>query len=187
MANLTALLNAWSSGDESAGDVLIHEVYPAIRRLAAQQLSSRRDVSLSATEIVHEVYLKLAPPKPEPWANRLQFFAYAARLVRQVLVDHARRKHGKKRSAHTVPIELVTELPAGMRFDDGLLAVDDALNRLAALDADAARIVELRFFAGLTLEETAVATGLSRTSVVVSWRHARAWLRAELRRGLDSA
>jgi RNA polymerase sigma factor (TIGR02999 family) len=178
--DLTALLNAWSAGDPGAEGQLMSAVYPRLRRLVGRRLATRRDVTLSVTEVVHEVYLKLTPPRPQPWCNRVQFFAFAARLLRQVLVDYSRRKHGKKRNAITVPLELLSEVPAGTSFDVGILAIDQALSRLAVLDPMAARIVELRFFAGLTLEETANVVDVSRTGVVTSWRHARAWLRKEL-------
>ena len=180
IGHLTALLNAWSAGDANAEGELMRIVYPQLRKLVARRLATRADVTLSVTEVVHEVYLKLTPPKPEPWSSRVQFFAFAARLLRQVLVDYSRRKHGKKRSALTVPLEVTGELPARNGFDVGVLMIDQALDRLGALDPMAAQIVELRFFAGLTLEETASVLDVSRTSVVASWRHARAWLRKEL-------
>jgi RNA polymerase sigma factor (TIGR02999 family) len=182
-AEITALINAWSAGDAVAERQLLGRIYPRLRGIAARQLASHRGFSIQATEIVHEAYLKLFGAQGGSWESRTQFFAFAARLMRQILVDHARRKYSQKRDAAVVePLGTELALPGGVDVDPDVLAIDEALDRLAGFDPRAARIVELRFFGGLTVEETAQAMNIGRTAVVESWRHARAWLRAELGR-----
>jgi RNA polymerase sigma factor (TIGR02999 family) len=150
-----------------------------LRRVAARQLARRAGLSIQVTEVVHEAYLKLNGGGS--WESRTQFFAFNARLMRQLLVDHVRRKLSQKRSAPVEAQSIDLDLPAGLGVDPELLAIDEALDRLGALDPRAARVVELRFFGGLTVDETAEALDIGRTTVVDVWRHARAWLRQELR------
>jgi len=177
---VTNLLLAWGAGDAMARDQLIPIVHEELRRLARSYLRRERpDHTLQTAALVNEAYLRLAGENV-PWQSRAQFFGIAARLMRQILVDHARTRLRLKRGGAQAQVSLAEaeELAAGKPAD--VLALDDALQTLAALDAQQERIVELRFFAGLTIEETAEVTGLSTSTVEREWRTARAWLRAEL-------
>ena len=185
---VTALLRAWRSGDQGAGDDLLPLVYGELRRRAARCLERERpDHTLQPTALVHEAYLRLVDQAQAGWQDRAHFFAIAARLMRQILVDHARRRHSAKRGGRAQPlaIELAGDLAAAGEPPD-LIALDDALTALAAFDPDGARLIELRFFGGLSLDETAEALGVSRPTVVRRWRAVRAWLYGELSRGGDA-
>jgi RNA polymerase sigma factor (TIGR02999 family) len=181
--DLTGLLLAWSRGDEAALEELMPLVYADLRRMAARQLRHERsEHSLAPTALVHELYLRLIDQRRVTWQNRAQFFAIAARLMRRVLVDHARSRHARKRGGSMAVLSLdeAGELAAEQAILD-VLVVDAALGRLAALDPDQARIVELRFFGGLTIEEMAPVLGRSTRTIKREWRLARAWLHRELR------
>lgn len=179
--DVTGLLLAWGRGEEKALEELVPLVYDELRRLAGQYLRrERRGHTLQPTALVNEAYLKLVNQKRVAWKNRGQFFAVASRMMRRLLVDHARRHHADKRGggvAH-VPLE-EAEARAPAREVD-VIALDRALERLATLDATQAKIVELRYFGGLTLEESAEVLGTSRATVVRAFRVARAWLEREL-------
>jgi RNA polymerase sigma-70 factor (ECF subfamily) len=180
-ARITNLLQRWSQGDREAAEEVLPLVYGELRRMAARELRrSRGGETLQATAIVHEVYLRLAGKEEFGLASRSHFFALAARLIRQILVDYARRQHRLKRGGQAERVTL-TET-AGLLQPRGpdLLAVDAALKKLEALDPRKAAIVELRFFAGLTLEETAAQLGISAETVGREWRRTRAWLSNEL-------
>jgi RNA polymerase sigma factor (TIGR02999 family) len=184
-ADVTRLLARWSRGEQEALDELLPLVYGELRRMAGRQLrAERQEHTLTPTALVHEVYLRLVDQRRADWQNRTQFFAIAARLMRRVLVDHARARLAGKRggSAVFVPLEQAGDPPAASTVAD-VLAVDESLARLAALDADQARLVELRFFGGLTVEEIAPLLGRSERTVKREWRLARAWLFRELRTG----
>lgn len=180
---VTALLRAWTAGDDAALDALVPVVYTELRRQAARAM--RRESTghtLSPTALVHEAYVRLVQAERVPWQNRAQFFGVAARLMRRVLVDHARARHAAKRGGHDRQISLAD---VGQAEEDGtdaadVLAVHDALQRLAALDPEQARLVELRYFGGLTIEETATVLSVSPATVKREWVIARAWLRREL-------
>ena len=186
-ADVTGLLVAWSEGDSAALDALLPVVYAELRRQARRAL--RREEpghTLQPTALVHEAYLKLVDQRPSRWQGRSQFYGVAARCMRQVLVDAARTRHAAKRGGGARPITLsdVDELvvaPAEAAGDD-VLALDEALTRLAALDPEQARLVELRYFAGLTLDDTAATLGVSPATVSREWTVARRWLRRELTR-----
>jgi len=181
--DVTELLLAWSRGDEAARDALVPLVYGDLRRIAARQLrGERRNHSLVPTALVHEVYLKLIDQRHGGWRNRAHFFAIAARLMRRILVDHARARGADKRGGALaiVALEELDELPVDSRVLD-VLEIDQALTRLASHDPDQARIVELRFFGGLTIEELAQILDRSTRTVLREWRLARAWLYRELR------
>jgi RNA polymerase sigma factor (TIGR02999 family) len=185
---ITGLLTAWRQGDAEAGAELIRFLYPRLRRLALRELSrSGLDLSLHPTELVHELYLKLVGRSQPVCENRAHFFAIAARLLRDILVDHVRRKSRLKRGEGGIYIELSTlaPIPVAARVSTDLLALDEALLRLSAVSEDAVRVVELRYFGGLTVNETAEALGLSRATVSRSWRFARAWLRQALEEAAD--
>jgi RNA polymerase sigma-70 factor, ECF subfamily len=175
---LTALLRSWSDGDERAFDQLLPIVYDQLHRMALRYLAGERsDVSLQPTALVNEVCLRLLGWDQVRWQNRGHFFGVSAQMMRRVLVDIARKRRAERRGgaqAVRVPLEDV-EIAA----DDGcgdLVALDEALERLAVADPRKARVVELRFFGGLSLEETADAVGISMRTVQNDWTFARAWL-----------
>ncbi len=183
---VTDLLLRWGRGDQRALAELMPIVYAELRRIARGQL--RRALpgqSLAPTALVHEVYLRFVDQDRAVWQNRAQFFAVAASLMRRVIVDHARARHAEKRGGSAVHVtidqegELAGEAPH--RAAD-VLAIDEALERLAAVDPEQARIIELRFFAGMTIEEAAHVLKRSPRTVKREWRLARAWLYRELGR-----
>jgi RNA polymerase sigma factor (TIGR02999 family) len=176
---LTRLLEAWQHGDSAAADKLVPLVYSELRRIAASKLRSERDGhTLQPTALVHEAWLRLMQQHDSGWQNREQFFAIAAQAMRRVLVDHARKRHAAKRGDGEAPVDVdeVSQILTVTLPDDRLLALDDALEGLAALDARQARIVELRFFGGLSVEETASVLAISPTTVKREWATGRAWL-----------
>ncbi|MCH9647485.1 MAG: sigma-70 family RNA polymerase sigma factor [Deltaproteobacteria bacterium] len=176
--DITILLQAWQEGESGAADRLFERIYPELRRIADRQLRLRENVTFQPTELVNEAYLKLEANGSLRWENRLQFFALAAKILRQILVDRFRNKATLKRGSacKTVALEEV-ELPA---VDLDFLALDQALERLADLDPEAAQFVELRYFGGLTIPEIADFLGLGTATVSRRWQMARAWLRSEL-------
>jgi RNA polymerase sigma factor (TIGR02999 family) len=184
-ADITALLRRWTGGDRDALDRMLPLIYAELRKIAARQLRSEAAAhSVDPTDLVHALYLQLAGQQRATWLNRTHFFAVVAQLMRRILVDHARTRSAAKRGGTTVTVSLaslVSDPPAGPTPVSDVLAIDRALERLAARDPEHARIVELRFFAGLSIEETADALDRSPTSVKRGWRVARAWLFRELR------
>lgn len=177
---LTLLLRSAADGDHQALDAFFARVYEELRRLASQVRRGRAGETLSTTALVHEAYLKLVPSAEIKWESRAHFFAVAARAMRQVLVSAARRRLAEKRGGGDWLVTLGDSVPSEPVRPERLLALDEALARLAAMDERQARIVEQRFFAGLTVEETAEVLGLSERTVKRDWRAARAWLAAEL-------
>jgi RNA polymerase sigma factor (TIGR02999 family) len=187
-SDVTQLLAAWSDGDPAALERLLPLVYADLRRIAARQLKSERaGHTLSATAVVHEAYLRLAGHSRLRVGDRAHFFAVAAGQMRRILVDHARRRAALKRGGLEVRVTLDEEIVAGAVRDLELLSLDRALDELAALDPRLARIVELRFFAGLTLDDTAVAMDLSRRTVAREWALAKGWLHKRLEALRDGA
>ena len=181
--DVTALLVRWSRGESDALNRLMPIIYSECRRIAARQLAlERRDHSLDPTALVHELYLRLVDQRRSSWENRAQFFGVAARLMRRVLVDQARARHAEKRGGDAVFVSLdaAADTPDGSTVGD-VLAIDEALERLAAHDPEQVQIIELRYFAGLTVEETARVVGRSPRTVKREWRLAKAWLYQELR------
>jgi RNA polymerase sigma-70 factor (ECF subfamily) len=182
---LTELLQSWHGGDRAALDRVLPVVYDELRSLAARHLASERPGhTLQATALVHEAYLRLAGQQHADWKNRAYFFGAVATIMRRILVDHARRRVRDKRggSVTIVPLELVAE-PADSQAHDGSVdveALDHALDKLGAVDARQARIVELRYFSGMTVEEIAEVMSISPGTVKRDWTVARAWLFAEL-------
>jgi RNA polymerase sigma factor (TIGR02999 family) len=182
--DVTSLLEAWNRGDASALDRLIPIVYDDLRRVAGRRLRMEREGhTLSATALVHETYLRLMGQHPSHLQNRSHFFAVASELMRRILVDHARRRRASKRGGGAVRITLDAAVAGGASPDLDLVAVDDALTELAALDTRQARIVEMRFFGGLSAEEAAEVLGISRATVERDWGLARAWLYRRLKSG----
>jgi RNA polymerase sigma-70 factor, ECF subfamily len=179
--DVTGLLVRWSEGDQEALDQLLPFVYDECRRIAANQLRSERGGhTLNPTALVHELYLLLVDQRHTSWKNRAHFYGIAARLMRRVLVDYARARHAQKRDSTRV---LLLGEPAVTGETDriaDLLAIDEALHRLGRQDPEQQRIVELRYFAGLSVEETAHVVGRSARTVKREWQLAKAWLYREL-------
>lgn len=176
LESVTALLLAARDGDAAAFDALYEQVYEELRRLAHVVRGGRASETLSTTALVHEAYLHLIPSKDLNWQDRTHFFRVAARAMRQVLVQAARRRVAEKRGGHAVQVTFDERLhEAPIRLDD-IIALDEALTRLEALDARQAQIVECRFFAGLSVEETAQMLAIGTATVKRDWRAARAFL-----------
>jgi RNA polymerase sigma factor (TIGR02999 family) len=179
---VTQLLLAWGAGDEAARDRLVPLVYDELRRLARQHLRhERQGHTLQTSALIHEAYLRLVE-QTVPWQNRAHFFGIAARLMRQILVNHARARQRLKRGGaqQQVSLSAADEAAAGRAVE--VLALDEALKTLAELDPRKSQIIELRFFGGLTTEETAAALGISDSTVEREWRLAKAWLQREMER-----
>lgn len=184
-ADITLLLHAAASGDRRDLDALMAAIYHDMRRLAASHMNGeRRDHTLSPTALVHEAYVKFIDQRNTDWKNRLHFFAVAARIIRRILIDHAREKHALKRGGTgsaqaTAGLTLISlherDVPGPAR-DVDLLALDEALLELASLDEQQARIVELRYFGGCTVEEVAQLLNIGKRTVDREWQAARAWL-----------
>jgi RNA polymerase sigma factor (TIGR02999 family) len=187
MGEVSLLLNAASGGDRAAGDRAFALVYADLQRLARRQVQ-RSSAGPGATSLVHEVYLRLARPEALDVSSREHFFALAARAMRQLVVDHARQRSAAKRGGGVVPeaLDEIHERIGALGDAERLLGLDQALQRLTALDSHLARLVEMRFFAGLELEEIAAITGRSERSLKRDWRKARAVLHANLEGGLLS-
>ncbi|HZS09091.1 MAG TPA: sigma-70 family RNA polymerase sigma factor [Blastocatellia bacterium] len=178
---ITQLLINWSNGDQSAIDQLMPLVYDELHRLAASYLRRERDNhTLQPTALVHEAYLRMIDQHSVSWQNRAQFFGLAAQVMRNILVDHARGHRAAKRGGAEYTLSVSRADRPGRRPDLSLIALDDALNDLAAIKPQHARVVELRFFGGLTIEETAEITGISHATVERDRAFARAWLKKEL-------
>ena len=180
-ANVTALLGEWSRGNQTALDRLLPLVYAELRRVAARQLRNERaNHTLQPTALVHEVYLRIVDQRQVDWQNRAHFFGVAARVMRRILVDHARRHGASKRGdgVRCVSIDEAKDMAASTEMP--ILALDQALDRLESVDSDLARIVELRAFGGLTIEEAAHVLGVSPSTAKRDWRTAKSWLNREL-------
>jgi RNA polymerase sigma factor (TIGR02999 family) len=181
--NVTELLIQWSHGDKTAEDRLLPLVYNELRRRAASYLRQERPGhTLQATALVHETYLALVNQRRVQWQNRAHFLGLAAQLMRRILVEHARRHHVAKRGGDKLQVTLDDALGLSTERNFNLVALDESLTALHALDPQQSRIVELRFFGGLTVDETAAALGLSPRTVDSEWRMAKAWLKGELAR-----
>jgi len=187
MSDVTRILSAMERGDPRAAGKLLPLVYDELRQLAAQKLSQEKPgQTLDATGLVHEAYLRLVGPiDAARWNDRGHFFAAAAQAMRHILVDRARRKRREKHGGDSKRVNLDEAAPAPPSGADELLALDEALTRLAAADPDAATVVQLRYFAGLSIEEAAQSMGISRAAAYRHWTFARAWLLQELT-GSDS-
>ena len=184
----TELLRAWSQGDGSALDRLVPLVYEELHRLARRYMRQERpDHTLQATSLVNEAYLRLIDVNRVEWRDRAHFLAVAAQMMRRILVEFARHRHRQKRGGGAVRVNLddLQELPDPKERD--LVALSDALSALATFDARMGQVVELRFFGGLTVEETAEVLNVSAETVMRDWKTAKAWLLREIRRGDDTA
>jgi RNA polymerase sigma factor (TIGR02999 family) len=179
--SITELLGEWRDGDETALERLLPLVYEELRRIAQRQLHGQRDGhTLNTTALVHEAYLKLVDRTPVAWADRAHFFGVAARAMRQVLINHAEKHATAKRGGRWRRIPLDERVLAVEEQADLLLALDEALTRLAGLNQRLSRVVECRFFGGMTEEEVATALGVSDRTVRRDWLKARLWLYSEL-------
>ncbi len=181
--DVSTLLRAWSDGDQAALENLTPIVYEELRRLARYYMGRERSGhSLQATALVNEAYLKLVDCKRMRWENRAHFFAVSAQLMRRILVDHARR-HNQKRGAGVQHVELEDSAIVGATRDEDLVALDEAMHALAQIDPRKAQVVELRFFGGLSVEESAEVLKVSPVTVMRDWSTARAWLYREINSG----
>lgn len=180
-AETTQLLRAWADGDAEALRELTPRVYRELRRLAARLLQNERPgYTLQSADLVHEVYLRLVNARELDWQHRAHFFAVAATLMRRILLDRARRRLAAKRGGKAQPLDFDQSLDIAQAKARELLALDDALNALAEVDPRKSRIVELRFFGGLSVKETAEVVKVSSDTVMRDWKVARAWLLTEL-------
>ena len=187
--DITRLLVQWSGGDAKALERLVPLVYGELKRIASNQLRRERpEHTMAPTALVHELYLRLIDQRGATWENRIHFYSLAAQLMRRILVDHARARNADKRGGSVTRISIDDALEGDWPRPEGedpgaadVLAVDQALERLTQVDPDQGRIVELRFFAGLSVEETAHVLKRSPRTVKREWRLARAWLYRELR------
>lgn len=174
---VTRLLKAWSAGEEGAVENLFPLVYGELRRVARRFLEGERQGhTLQATALVHEAYLRLVDQRQVEWQERSHFYSIAARIMRRILVDHARRHRSVKRGRDHEKVPLEEAVEVAQERPDDLVALDDALASLAEIDPDKAAVVELRFFGGLTIEATADTLGCSRSTVIRQWQIGRAWL-----------
>jgi len=179
---ISVILKAWSGGDRASADVLLTLVYDELRKIAAQYLRKENSGhTLQPTALVHEAYMKLVDISDINWQDRAHFFAVSANVMRHILVDHARAKLAEKRGGDAQRIELDDAISLSNEPNVDLLAVDEALNELANFDEQQSRIVELRFFGGLTIEETAHVVGISPATVKREWAMAKAWLHRKLK------
>jgi RNA polymerase sigma factor (TIGR02999 family) len=181
--NITQLLVASSRGDSDALNKLLPMVYDELRRLADRYLKrEREDHTLQATALVHEAYLRLVDQNV-PWQNRAHFFGIAAEMMRRILIDHARGLQAAKRGSGGIKLALDEVIDLSDERAADLIALDDALKALAEIDPQKSRIVELRFFAGLSIEETAKVLDIGTATVIRQWRMAKAWLYHEVTKG----
>jgi RNA polymerase sigma factor (TIGR02999 family) len=179
---VTQLLARWSEGDPAAREALVPVVYKELKRVAGRCLASQRNQTLQSTALVHEAYLRLVGHDSLQVESRAHFFGIAAHLMREILVDHARARGAAKRGANCLTLALDEAVALPQKREVDLVALDDALNGLASLDARQAQIVDLRFFAGLSIEDTSYALGISPATVKREWAVARLWLQREMSR-----
>jgi RNA polymerase sigma factor (TIGR02999 family) len=187
-SRVSELLQNWGRGDQGAREALIPLVYDELRRLARRHLRRERpDHTLQSAALVNEAYLRLTRQNSFQWQSRAHFFAVAAQMMRHILVDHARNRRAAKRGAGAPRLTLNADIALPREREVDIVALDDALNQLAALDLQQSRVVELRFFGGLSIEETALVLGVSPATVKREWATARAWLHREIKsKGLNA-
>jgi RNA polymerase sigma factor (TIGR02999 family) len=185
--HITQLLKEWGNGGQAALDRLMPLVYAELQRMARRHMDQqRRDHTLQTTALIHEAYMRLAGDSAKRWENRAHFFGVAAKAMRCVLVDHARSRRSAKRGGAVRPVTLDEGIHTSAERMAGLIALDDALTDLAKLHPRQCQVVELRFFAGSSVEETAAALKVSPDTVMRDWRAAKAWLERELNRSHDA-
>jgi RNA polymerase sigma factor (TIGR02999 family) len=182
--DVTALLQEWRAGNQAALEQLVPIIYEELRRVARGRLRLERpDHTLQPTALVHEAYLRLIEQRNVRWQNRAHFFAISAQLMRRILVDKARARHNRKRGGEVRQVVLNEALVASKERGEELVALDDALQSLAAIDPRKSQVVELRFFGGLSVEETAEVLKMSPDTVTRDWKMAKVWLMRELSKG----
>ena len=180
-SDVTRLLGDLNSGNRAALDELLPLVYEELKRIAGKHLRRQhREHTLQTTALVHEAYLKLVNQEDARWENRVHFFAVAARVMRHVLIDYARARQSEKRGGEYVKLSLDEAYHLSDEKQAEIIALDDALNQLAAMDEQKAKIVEMRYFAGMSNEEIAAALGIGTATVTRAWRTARAWLQTQI-------
>jgi RNA polymerase sigma factor (TIGR02999 family) len=180
-ADVTQLLGQWSDGDREALDAMIPLVYEELRRMAQGHMAKERPGhTMQATALVNDVYLKMKNERGSTWKNRAQFFAVAAQIMRRILVDHARQHASAKRGGGAQQVTLHDAMLVSNDNASDMLVIDEALQKLEQLDRRKSQVSVMRFFAGMTVEETAEALAVSVETVARDWRFARAWLRNEL-------
>jgi len=180
--DVTALLDAWGRGDRAAFDEVVSMVHQELRRLAHRYMAGQQPGrTLQSTALVNEAFMRLLACDRVRWQDRTHFFAVSANLMRRILVDYARARNYQKRGAGLRPVALEEDLDASPNRGSDLVALDDALTELAALDPRKSRVVELKFFGGLTAEEIAEVLGVSEPTVLRDWKLARSWLQRELK------
>jgi len=185
--DITQLLNQWGNGDQAALDRLMPLVYAELRRMARRHMNQQRPGhTLQTTALIHEAYMRVAGDSGKQWENRTHFFGVAAKAMRCVLVDHARSRRSAKRGGAVRPVTLDEGIHTSGERMAGLIALDDALTDLAKLHPRQSQVIELRFFAGLSVEETAAILKVSPDTVMRDWRAAKAWLERELNRSHDA-
>jgi RNA polymerase sigma factor (TIGR02999 family) len=182
----TTLLGRWANGEQAALDRVVGLLYDEMHRIAARELRGERHSSLQPTVLVNEVYLRLVQLQEIAWQDRQHFLSMCARLTRRTLVDEARKRHAAKRDA-ALEVTLVPELGEAATGGFSIIEVDDLLSQLEQVDADAARIVELRVFAGLSIDEAAAQLGVSASTVSRKWTMGRAWLSRQISPPQDDA
>jgi RNA polymerase sigma factor (TIGR02999 family) len=181
---INRLLADWGHGDQEARDALIPLIYNELRRIARRHLwRERPDHTLQSAALVNEAYLRMVRQQPQEWQNRAHFFGVAAQMMRHILVDHARNRIAAKRGAGAPRLSLDPEAGGPLKPEVDLVALHDALDRLTSLDPQQGRVIELRFFGGLSIQETAVVMGISSATVKRDWATARIWLQRELKKG----
>ena len=181
MPEVTQLLREWSGGRQEARDELLGLVYEPLRAIASRHLHREREGhTLQPTALVNELYLKLVGQRSVAWNDRAHFFAVAAQVMRRILVDHARRKKSDKRGGDMIPVTIGAALDLAATESIDVVALDVALEHLEKIFPQQARVVELRFYAGLTIDETAAVLNVSPATISREWTMARAWLRREL-------
>jgi RNA polymerase sigma-70 factor, ECF subfamily len=181
--DITGLLKAWASGDSSALEELTPMVYGELRRIARRYMRQRSPETLQTTALAHEAYLRLVGAEGLRWQDRAHFFAVAAQMMRRILVDAARARVAAKRQGGVLRVTFSEDLPISPGQEANVVAIDDALAALAKLDPRKARVVELRFFGGLSIEEAAEVLQVSPQTVMRDWRLAKPWLAREVGRG----
>lgn len=181
---ITGLLNDWKQGNEQASEMLFEMIYPILKRKVSAILAAGgRDLSLQTTDLLHEAFLRMVDQKKADWQDRTHFFAVTAQLVRRIIVDHARHRNRKKRGGEVVKVSLDQDSEGRLDLREDWLALDQALSHLSGKHAQAAKVVELRYFGGLNNEEIAAVLDIGTATVVRHWRFARAWLRQTLKPG----
>ncbi|MBK7995477.1 MAG: sigma-70 family RNA polymerase sigma factor [Blastocatellia bacterium] len=185
--NVTQLLIDWNGGDKSALEKLLPMIYQELHLLASRYLRRERpNHTIQATALVNEAYLRLIDQKQVQWQNRAHFFAIAAQMMRRILINYARDQHAAKRGGYTIKVSLNEAIGLANTKDLDLIALDEALDKLALTDSRKSRLIELWFFAGLTLEETAEVLGISLATAKRDWTLARAWLYRAIKKGEDN-